>query len=106
VAREWVTDRFGNEIYLTDERWLHIIETHEEMVNYRSHLFVTIRTGRRRQDTFDSSKYKYSRRFTDLPEEFTHVVVVVKFSHRLTKHNGEVSNNFVLTAYQVSRREI
>jgi hypothetical protein len=33
-------------------------------------------------------------------------VVVVKFSHRITKHNGEIPNNFVLTAYQVSRREI
>ena len=105
MAREWMTDRWGNEVYLTDERWLHIIETHEEMVNYRGHLFVTVRTGRRQQDAFDASKYKYSKRFTDLPEEFTHVVVVVKFSHRLTKH-GEVPNNFVLTAYQVLRREV
>ena len=102
MAREWVADRWGNEIYLTDERWLHIVETHDEMVNYRGHLFVTVRTGRRQQDAFDSNKY--SKRFTDLPEEFTHVVIVVKFSHRIAKHNVEFPNNFVLTAYQVSRR--
>jgi len=104
VTREWVTDRLGNEIYLTDERWLHIIETHDEMINYCDHLFMTVRTGRRQQDVFDSSKYKYSKRFKDLPEEFTHVVVVVKFSYRITKRNEEFPNNFVLTAYQVSRR--
>ncbi len=102
MVRESVGDRWGNEIYLTDERWQHILETHEEMTNHRGYLFETLRTGQRRQDEFDPSKYKYSKKFIDLPGDFTHVVVVVKFSQQVTAR-GEVPNNFVLTAYQVSR---
>ncbi len=104
MARESVYDRWGNEIYLTDERWRHIVETHEEMVNFRDLLFATVRTGHRRQDAFDPSKYKYVKRFADLPQEFTHVVAVVKFSHRTVGQGVETPNNFILTAYQVSRR--
>jgi hypothetical protein len=102
MARERVSDRWGNEIYLTDERWQHILETHEEMTNFREYLFETLRTGQRHQDVFDPSKYKYSKKFTGLPDDFTHIVVVVKFSRQVTAR-GEVPNNFVLTAYQVTR---
>ena len=80
MVRENVYDRWGNEIYLTDERWEHIVKTYEEMLGYRNRIFATLRTGQRRQDAFDPSKYKYTKRFTDLPEGFTHVVVVVKFT--------------------------
>jgi hypothetical protein len=104
MARESVFDKWGNEIYLTDERWGHIVETHDEMVDYRDHLFTTVRTGQRRQDAFDPLKYKYTQRFVDLPEEFTHVVVVVKFSRREDSQGVERPDNFILTAYQVSRR--
>jgi hypothetical protein len=47
--RETVRDRYGNEIYLTDERWRHIIEQHPEMVNYKLHLFKTLRDAKRKQ---------------------------------------------------------
>lgn len=104
MARESIRDRWGNEIYLTDERWAHIVETHEEMMNYRRHVLMTVGTGQRRQDAFDPTKYKYSKRFRDLPEGFTHLVVVVKFAWRKEHQEGESPNNFVLTAYQVSRR--
>lgn len=80
------------------------METHGEMSDYRQHIFTTVRTGQRRQDAFDPGKYKYSKRFTDLQEGFTHVVVVVKFSHREDSQEVEKPNNFVLTAYQVSRK--
>lgn len=103
MARERVVDRWGNEIYLTDERWQHILETHEEMTHFREYLFETLRKGQRRQDEFDPSKYKYSKPFSDLPDDFTHVVVVAKFSRRMTTRGVEHHNNFVLTAYQVSR---
>jgi len=104
MARASTSDSRGNEIYLTDEGWTHIVETHEEMMNYRQHVLTTVRTGHRRQDAFDPTKYKYSKRFRDLPEGFTHLVVVVKFAWG-EKHEGRESpNNFVLTAYQVSRR--
>jgi hypothetical protein len=32
MAPEVIDDKLGNEIYLTDERWEHIVETHEEML--------------------------------------------------------------------------
>jgi hypothetical protein len=104
MAQEYISDRWGNDIYLTDERWEHIVETHDEMSGYRTHIFTTLRSGQRRQDAFDPSKYKYTKQFTDLPEEFTHVVVVVKFTQRENLLGTEKTNNFVLTAYQVSRR--
>ncbi len=104
MARESVSDRWGNEIYLTDERWMHIVETHEEMMNYRRHVLMTVRAGQRRQDPFDPTKYTYSKRIRDLPEGFTHLVVVVKFAWREELQGRERRNNFVLTAYQVSRR--
>ena len=103
MAREIVNDRWGNEIYLTDERWAHILETHDEMMNYRPQVLMTVRAGQRRQDRFDPTKYKYSKRFRDLPEGFTHLVVVVKFAWR-EELEEELPNNFILTAYQVSRR--
>ncbi|SRR6266568_2228888 len=104
MAQETVRDKWGNEIYLTEERWRHIMETHDEMIAYRDHIFTTLRTGQRRQDAFDPSKYKYTKRFPDLLTGFTHVVVVVKCSRRADSQGVERPNNFILTAYQASRR--
>ena len=98
-----VTSKNGKPIRLTDERWAHILETHDEMMNYRPQVLMTVRAGQRRQDPFDPTKYKYSKRFRDLPEGFTHLVVVVKFAWR-EELEEELPNNFILTAYQVSRR--
>jgi hypothetical protein len=64
---------------------------------------MTVRTGQRRQDPLDPTKYKYSKRFRDLPTGFTYLVVVVKFAWRESQ-GRETPNNFILTAYQVSRR--
>lgn len=55
MSAEWrwvVRDRHGNDIYLTNERWEHIIEpmNHPEMSGYREHLKETIQSGRRKQD--------------------------------------------------------
>jgi hypothetical protein len=102
MARESVEDRQGNEIYLTDERWQHILETHEEMANCRGQLLETLRTGQRKQDAFDPQKHKYSQKFTDLPDDFTHVIAAVKFSRQIAAR-GDAPNNFVLTAYQTTR---
>lgn len=103
MSRQSGLDRFGNEIYLTDERWQHIVETHDEMQGYRARIFETLRTGRRQQDAFDPSKYKYAKEFSDLSDAMTHVIVIVKFSRIEDKEGTERTNNFVLTAYQVSR---
>lgn len=102
-VKEVVHDRRGHAIYLTEERWKHIIETHKQMTPYRDHVLKAIRIGLRRQDPLDPGKYKYSRAFDDLRADFTHVVVVVKFETRTKSPTREEENNFVLTAYLVSR---
>lgn len=98
-----VRDARGHRIYLTDERWRHIIDTHPDMKPYRELVLKTIRIGGRRQDPLDPAKFKYSRRYADLPPNFTHLVVVVKFEIRYRPRTKEKQNNFVLTAYLVSR---
>ena len=99
--REVVRDRYGNEIYLTDERWDHIVNRHPGMSNYRDHLLATLRTGRRKQDPFDPTKFKYYAPFDDLEPYYNHIVAVVKFSGQEIAGRESHANNFVLTAYQI-----
>ena len=96
MAKETIYDKNGNLIYLTDERWNHILEFHEEMFNYKKHLLKTLRTGKRKQDPYDPSLYSYYHKFDDLEEGFNQVIVVVKFGFTKTYE----PNNFVLTAFQ------
>lgn len=96
---ETAYDRWGNPIYLTEERWDHILEFHEEMVDFRAELFATLRQGNRRQDALDPSIYLYFLSCDHLPGHNTHIVVVVKFALR-TDSGSATPNNFVLTAYQ------
>jgi hypothetical protein len=62
-------------------------------------VLLTLKVGGRKQEALDPSKYKYRRRFEDLPEDYTHVVVVVKFG--IDPVNPSKENNFILTAYLV-----
>ena len=89
-----VRDRRGHRIELTDERWFHIVTYHPELEDCREDVLETIRKGRRRQDALEPEKYKYIKRFDDLPMGYTHLVVVVKM----------IRNNFVLTAYGVAKK--
>jgi hypothetical protein len=48
--KRWtVRDRYGNSIYLTEERWKHITDilNHPEMEDYEEYLKNTIQVGRR-----------------------------------------------------------
>ena len=96
--RETVHDRWGNPIYLTEERWDHILEFHEEMAGFRAELLAVLRQGNRRQDALDPSVYIYFLAFGHLPGHNTHIIVVVKFALR-TDSEPATANNFVLTAY-------
>jgi hypothetical protein len=61
VGRRWtVQDRYGNAVYLTHERWHHIIEVmnHPEMALYEECLKETIQLGQRRQDSLNPQKYR------------------------------------------------
>jgi hypothetical protein len=91
---EQVTDRWGNRIILTDERWRHIIEWHPELEQFKEEVLETIQKGRRRQDPMDQQKYKYISRVNGLPFGLTHIVVVVRLAAR----------KVVLTAYGIERK--
>lgn len=101
-GKRWtVQDRNGNNIYLTEERWKHIVQpiNHPEMASYEEHLKETLKSGRRRQDPLNPRKYRYTKAFDDLAQYNTHIVVIVLFGFG---QDGEeiVPNNYVVTAYQ------
>jgi len=104
----WIQrDRFGHDIYLTRERWEHIIDpdNHAESEPFFDYLVSTIRHGRRRQDPYDPNSYQYHRAFPDLPDDNTHLVVCVRF-HWHTEPDGAVrEEKFVTTAYFQSFEE-
>ncbi len=101
--RRWtVRDRLDNEIYLTHERWAHIIEpfNHPEMIFCEEHLGETIREGKRRQDPLNPRKYRYSKAFDDLAEDNTHIVAIVLFRYSESETGVPRPNNYLVTAYQ------
>jgi len=102
-GRRWsVRDRYGSEIYLTEERWQHIIEpiNHPEMGVYEEHLKAVIRSGRRKQDPLNPQKYRYSQIFDDLVTDNTHIVAIVLFRFSEGENGRPVPNNYIVTAYQ------
>jgi len=102
-GKRWtVQDRNRREIYLTEERWQHIIapDGHPEMVDYEQELRLTIRTGQRTQDSLIPNKYYYIKAFPDLPEGNSHIIAVVLFTFATDEKGCATPNNFVTTAYQ------
>lgn len=102
-GRRWIVrDRVGNEIYLTQERWEHIIEpiNHPEMTFYEEHLQDTIRIGKRKLDSLNPQKYRYSQAFDDLAENNTHIVAIVLFRFSESEAAQPIRNNYIVTAYQ------
>jgi len=101
--RLWtVQDKYGNEIYLTEERWLHITEdiNHPDMTGRMAELQDTIRFGNRKQDPLNPQKYRYTKRFDSLDEYNTHIVSVVLCRFNQTENGHIASNNYIVTAYQ------
>jgi len=102
AGKRWtVYDRGGNPIYLTEERWLHIVDenNHPEVADYEEHLRRTLRKGVRRQEPLNPRKYRYSRSFDDLPGDMNHVVVIVLFGYDVDENGGITPNNFIATAF-------
>jgi len=103
VTIRWtVYDHYGNDIYLTSERWGHIVDpiNHPEMSDFEEHLQETIRSGIRKRDTLNPQKYRYVKRFDDLAEDNTHIIAIVLFRFREGKAGEPVLNNYIVTAYQ------
>jgi hypothetical protein len=103
VGRRWTErDRYQNDIYLTQERWEHIIDpiNHPEMSAYEEQLQETIRSGQRRQDPLNPQKYRYSKAFDELAADNTHLVAIVLFRFRESPEGRPIANNYIVTAFQ------
>lgn len=102
-SRLWtVKDRYGNEVYLTEERWQHITDSinHPDMRPLSAELQDTIRYGQRRQDPLNPQKYRYSKAFDSLRDDNTHIVAIVLCRFREGDAGQPEPNNYVVTAYQ------
>jgi hypothetical protein len=107
AGRRWmVRDSYGNDIYLTQERWEHIVEpmNHPEMSAYEEHLKEAIQSGRRKQDPLNPQKYRYVKAFNGLAEDNTHIIVIVLFRFSEGSGGEPIANNYVITAYQKEAR--
>ena len=101
-GKRWIiNDRDGNPVYLTEERWQHIIDpdNHLEMADYEEYLRTTIRRGHRRQEPLNPRKYRYIYPFDDLPDGSNHVVAIVLFSFDVDEAGNTTANNYVTTAF-------
>ena len=102
TGKRWtLQDRYNNLIYLTEERWQHIIDAlnHPEISDYEDYLKLTIQQGRRRQEPLNPRKYRYYHPFDDLPDDVNHIVVIVLFGFDINESGQTVSNNYVATAF-------
>jgi len=100
MQRWTVTDRQGREIYLTQERWEHILSKHGELRGRREDVLTTIRLGRRKQSKLDPQTFCYYRSIDDLPEPYDTILVFVAFRyHNRQEGNEQATNNFVTTAW-------
>ncbi|CAB1075867.1 hypothetical protein D1AOALGA4SA_3675 [Olavius algarvensis Delta 1 endosymbiont] len=102
-GKRWmVRDRHGNSIYLTNERWEHIIDpvNHPEMSEFDNHLKETIRSGIRKQDKLSPQKYRYVMPFNDLTGNNTHMVAIVLFRFGANDFGNPLPNNYSVIAYQ------
>lgn len=89
-----ISDRWNNEIILTEERWTHISEYHWELFGRLDDVLKTIQFGKRKQDKLIPNKFYYTYPFVDLPHNYTHINVVVKLG----------LNKFVVTAYPIAKK--
>ncbi|MBS1249183.1 MAG: hypothetical protein MAG431_00756 [Chloroflexi bacterium] len=102
TGKRWtVYDRGGNPIYLTQERWEHIVDAnnHPEMLAYEEYLRLTLKQARRRQEALNPRKYRYAHQFHDLPDDVNHIVVIVLFGYDVDEDGRTIPNNYVATAF-------
>jgi hypothetical protein len=107
MSKWTIQDRHGHSIYLTEERWQHVLESRPELGPYLDEILDTLRTGRRKQDPLVPNEYRYYKPCARLLPENNHLVVVVIFKTRPDDRGQFVHNNFVVTAwanYIYSRR--
>lgn len=91
--REEIRDKRGNIIYLTDERWEHILENHSDLDSHRDKVISTIRSGKRTQDPLLPDKFYYNKKFLQFLDEYDEIEVVV-----ISRWQKNKSNQFIVTA--------
>lgn len=94
-------DRYGNQVYLTQERWQHALEKRPWLIAYFDEVLATIRYGRRQQEPLQPYKYKYYWPCEPLQLEFNHLVVVVVFQETTDATGQIVANNYVVNIWAV-----
>jgi len=98
--KKWIVqDRYGNSIYLTEERWQHICESRPELEPLLENFIETIRIGRRKQDSLLPNEYRYYKFFEELLPDNNHLIAIVVFRTQLDKNGNYSSNNFVVTGW-------
>jgi hypothetical protein len=98
--KKWtVQDRYGNTIYLTEERWNHILESRPEMEPFHEQFLETIRTGRRRQEALIPNEYRYYKQLDELLPANNHLIAKVVFKTQLNETGDYVPNNFAVTGW-------
>lgn len=101
-GKRWtVYDRDGNPIYLTHERWSHIVDddNHPEILAYEDYLQLTLKNGSRRQEPLNPRKYRYTHAFDHLPDDVNHIVVIVLFGYDIDEDGRTIPNNYVATTF-------
>jgi len=100
MMKKWtVQDRYGNSIYLTEERWQHILESRPELEQFSELFSETICSGHRKQDALIPNEYRYFKQFYELLPDNNHLVVIVVFRTQIDESGNCVSNNFVVTGW-------
>jgi hypothetical protein len=102
TGKRWIVkDRHGNSVYLTHERWGHIIHetNHPEMADYEACVKTTLKIGRRKQEPLNPLKYRYTMSFNDLPNGVNTIVVIVLFGFDIDDEGFSSQNNYVATAF-------
>lgn len=98
--KKWtVQDRYANTIYLTEERWNHILESRPEMEPFLEQFLETMRTGRRRQEALIPNEYRYYKQFDELLPENNQLIIKVVFKTQLDETGNYVPNDFVVTGW-------
>ncbi len=100
-GRRAARDRLGNSIYITEERWKHIVLQRPWLDGHLDDVLDALRLGKRKQDPLNQDKYKYYLPCDDLLPEHNHIVAVVLFRNKATAGGKQAPNNFVVTVWTV-----
>jgi hypothetical protein len=104
-VRKWtVRDREGREIYLTEERWEHIVTGHPDLREHVDDVLATLCQGHRRQQPHDPHVYVYRRTCDVLRPPFNGILVVVAFRFQADSGGALQPNSFVVTAWGIVMR--